>query len=262
MVVSKQKLGLLKNKFKSKTLKNKKFNRFSVSYLRQFYKTYKVNSVKLTPLILKYLRPVVKSDNDSYWISNHFYGSIGSLFSFKKELEDAKSLKEIDLKLLVLNKFRGSLIKNGKIEKAHTIFLSLLLVLSKDSNKSGSLVLFQALDRIKPYVRLEVRRIGGAKYSVPRPLSEHGRYSIAIKWLIKKASSLKGMSIVQALRTEVLRIHRGDSDLIKSCSDLHNTAINNRMFIMKGKRSKFKFMHRSLARDTRLKDFVKPSTRG
>lgn len=260
MVLSKKRLRLLQANFMF-NLKKKKFNKFSVRYLKEFYKNYKLNSVKLTPLILKYLRPVVKSDNDSRWVSNHFYGPIGNLFSFKEELDREKLDKEIELKLVVLNKFRGSLIKNGKIEKAHTIFLNVLVQLSKDLNKSGSLVLVQALSKIKPYVRLEVRRIGGAKYSVPRPLSEHSRYSIAIKWLIKKALSLKGVPLSQALKMEVLKIHRGDSDLIKVCSDLHNTAINNRMFVMKGKKNKFKVIRHSISKTTKLKVPVKSGIR-
>lgn len=261
MAVVKKKLNFLNYKpffrknFKPKIKSKKKFINFSVTRLRKIYKESSLDSIKLTPLIRKYLNPIVKTNDEIYWVSNHFFGSAGGLKPLKvSNYNNEKLLEDISLKLKVLNKFRGSLVKNGKFEKAHNIFLTLLFKLSNELSKPGSLVLFQAMNKIKPYVRLEVRRIGGAKYSVPRPLTELGRFSVAIKWLLKKALASKGMPVVEALKIEVLKIHRGDSDLIKMCSDVHSTAINNRMFVLRGKRTKFNVM-RSISQRKRFNNF-------
>lgn len=48
-------------------------------------------------------------------------------------------------------------------------------------------VLMQALNNIKPKTEVRSRRIGGAAYQVPMPVSPARQFSLSIRWLVEFA---------------------------------------------------------------------------
>jgi len=133
----------------------------------------------------------------------------------------------------IFSRFRGMIMKNGKLTLANRIFTLFLYRLSKEFNQPGDKVLFEALSRIRPFVSLESRRVGGARYNLPRYVTTLGSYSIASRWLINRSRKSNG-NFLDNLILELKRIKQGSSELIKLASDTHKIAINNRMFMRFG----------------------------
>jgi small subunit ribosomal protein S7 len=118
---------------------------------------------------------------------------------------------------------------DGKKEKAEKVFLDVLSFISIKEEKNSYLILFRALENVRPFVGLRAVRRGSAVYQVPTPLFEKRSVSLAIKWILNVAKKKKGpLSLNVALC--IIDASKNVGDCVKSRDNLHNTALKNRSF--------------------------------
>src|SRR6185312_11109591 len=65
-------------------------------------------------------------------------------------------------------------------------------------------VLQRAVDNAKPRLEVKARRVGGATYQVPLEVTPDRQFSLALRWLVDFADSRKGISMKEALASEIL----------------------------------------------------------
>ena len=104
------------------------------------------------------------------------------------------------------------------------------LKLIEEKNDNPLKVLRQALENIKPKMEVRSRRIGGAAYQVPVPVSGDRRNSLAIRWLLQAARSRSGRSMAEKLAAEFMDAANSQGSAVKRKDDTHRMAEANRAF--------------------------------
>ncbi|MDX2119401.1 MAG: 30S ribosomal protein S7 [Planctomycetota bacterium] len=101
---------------------------------------------------------------------------------------------------------------------------------SPDAPKNA-LELFQmALDRVKPFVEVRSKRIGGANYQVPMQVNQKRQLSLAFRWLLEATRGEKGRPMAQRLADELYNAARGEGKAMMTREQTHKMAEANRAF--------------------------------
>lgn len=88
----------------------------------------------------------------------------------------------------------------------------------------------QGIDNIRPALEIKSRRVGGANYQVPVPVSPRRQETLAVRWLVEISRSKTGKSFSQLLETEMLNAFNGEGDAIKKKGDVERMAEANKAF--------------------------------
>ena len=91
-------------------------------------------------------------------------------------------------------------------------------------------VLEKAVANVSPDFEVKSRRVGGANYQIPFPISGHRQMHFAFSWLVQSARSRKGMSYSRRLEAEIVDAFNGAGAAFKKKEDTHRMAEANRAF--------------------------------
>ena len=91
-------------------------------------------------------------------------------------------------------------------------------------------VFHQALENVKPNVEVRSKRVGGANYQVPVPVTQRRRQALAFRWIIQAARSEKGRPMAQRLAKELWDAARNEGKSISVREQTHRMAEANRAF--------------------------------
>jgi small subunit ribosomal protein S7 len=92
-------------------------------------------------------------------------------------------------------------------------------------------VLDRALNNAKPNLEIRSRRIGGANYQIPVPVSPDRQMALAIRWIIAAArDNRKNTSFSIALKNEIEAAFRGEGWAVKKKEDTQKMADANKAF--------------------------------
>jgi len=130
----------------------------------------------------------------------------------------------------ILAKFINYIMLSGKKTVAQSIVYGALDILEKKTEKDPLKVFEEAIDKIRPQVEVRSRRVGGANYQVPMPVSGERQNALAFRWIIGAARSKSGKPMMECLATELLDIIEGNGMSIKKKEDVQRMAEANRAF--------------------------------
>ena len=91
-------------------------------------------------------------------------------------------------------------------------------------------VLEKAVANVSPDFEVKSRRVGGANYQIPFPISGHRQMHFAFSWLVQSARSRKGMPYSRRLEAETADAFNGAGAAFKKKEDTHRMAEANRAF--------------------------------
>lgn len=131
---------------------------------------------------------------------------------------------------VLLAKFVNCVMKGGKKTVAEEIVYNALSILEKKKSQNGLEVFEQALDLLRPQVEVRSRRVGGANYQVPMPVSGERQNTLAFRWLLAAARARKGRSMDERLSSELLDALEGTGTAFKKREDVHRMAEANKAF--------------------------------
>ncbi len=130
----------------------------------------------------------------------------------------------------VLAKFINFVMKDGKKSTAEHIVYETLDIL-KDKKKTDPIKIFDAtLEAVRPQVEVRSRRVGGANYQVPMPVSGNRQNALAFRWIVTAAQARKGRNMAEKLAAECLDVLEGNGGAIKKRDDMHRMAEANKAF--------------------------------
>lgn len=93
----------------------------------------------------------------------------------------------------------------------------------------------QAINNVKPKLEIRSRRIGGANYQVPVPVSPERQTALALRWLIDGArEKRKHTDFAIALKVELEQAFNNEGTAIKKKEDTQRMAEANRAFAQFG----------------------------
>ncbi len=130
----------------------------------------------------------------------------------------------------LLAKFINSVMKDGKKSTAEYIVYTTLDII-KEKKKENPIVIFErAIDAIRPQLEVRSRRVGGANYQIPMPVSGHRQNALAFRWIIEAAHARKGRSMEEKLSAELIDTLDGLGGAVKKKADVHRMAEANKAF--------------------------------
>lgn len=124
------------------------------------------------------------------------------------------------------------MIGGKKTIAAKAVYGALEIVEAKTKQKALDTLLL-ALSTIKPKTEVRSRRIGGAAYQVPMPVSPRRQFSLSIRWLVEAAgnrSSSDYHTFAEKLAAEIMDAAQGLGASIKKRDDVHRMAEANKAF--------------------------------
>lgn len=128
-------------------------------------------------------------------------------------------------------KFITQLMHDGKKSLAEHIFYSSLDLIGKQVQDSPPLkVVEKAVDRVKPFLEVKSRRVGGATYQVPVEVRSDRQMALAVRWIIGFARARKGKPMQDRLAAELLEAYKGEGAAVKKREDTHKMAEANKAF--------------------------------
>lgn len=130
---------------------------------------------------------------------------------------------------VALAKFINHIMERGKKTVAQTIVYSAfekIIAAKKDPMK----IFEDAVKTVQPQVEVRSRRVGGANYQVPMPVSASRQNALTFRWIVEAARNKKGQPMAEKLATVLMDSAQGVGDAIKKRDDVHRMAEANKAF--------------------------------
>ncbi len=120
---------------------------------------------------------------------------------------------------------------DGKKLAAEKMVYEALASAAKKTKQENPLEVFEAaLANISPNYEVKSRRVGGANFQIPFPISGHRQEHFAFMWLVTAARDRKGMPYAERLANEIADAFNGTGAAFKKKEDTHRMAEANRAF--------------------------------
>ncbi|MFH1671482.1 MAG: 30S ribosomal protein S7 [Candidatus Portnoybacteria bacterium] len=87
-----------------------------------------------------------------------------------------------------------------------------------------------AIKNTSPLVEVRSRRIGGARYQVPREVRGERKIALSFRWIIQAAKSSKGKPMAKKLAEELISASKNEGVAVKKKEDTHKIADANKAF--------------------------------
>jgi len=127
-------------------------------------------------------------------------------------------------------KFINHIMKRGKKETARRIVYNAFNIIKEKTQKEPLEIFEIALKNVKPILEVRPKRVGGATYQVPRPVSQDRSQALATRWILTAARSKKGKPMAEKLAEELISAAQNTGSAIKKKEDTHRMAEANRAF--------------------------------
>jgi small subunit ribosomal protein S7 len=132
--------------------------------------------------------------------------------------------------VLVTRLINKSMMDGKKQIAERAVYAALDNAAKKVKNNNPVEVFEVALKNISPDFEVKSRRVGGANYQIPFPISGHRQLHFAYTWLVTAARDKKGMPYAARLETEIVDAYNQTGTAFKKKEDTHRMAEANRAF--------------------------------
>ncbi len=138
----------------------------------------------------------------------------------------------------VMSRFINCVMQDGKKAVAQRVVYDAMDIIESKLEKetapdkpANAFELFQkAIENVKPFVEVRSKRIGGANYQVPMPMSKKRQQSLAFRWLLEAARGERGRPMAQRLAEELYNAAKGEGKAMQTREQTHKMAEANRAF--------------------------------
>lgn len=131
---------------------------------------------------------------------------------------------------VLVSKFINNVMTRGKKSTARKIVYGSFDILQEKTKQDPLEIFNQAMKNISPLLEIKSKRVGGANYQVPRPVSGDRRITLAIRWILEAARNKKGVPMAQKLAEELLAASKNEGTAIKKKINTHKMAEANKAF--------------------------------
>ena len=130
----------------------------------------------------------------------------------------------------VVTKLVNNIMLDGKKSVAQSIVYGAFDIIKEKEQKDPLEVFTTALNNVRPLVEVKSRRVGGANYQIPFPISGHRQQHFAFSWLVQAARARQGMPYAKRLEAEIVDAYNETGAAFKKKEDCHRMAEANRAF--------------------------------
>jgi small subunit ribosomal protein S7 len=131
----------------------------------------------------------------------------------------------------LLAKFINVMMQDGKKWASQRILYDALGIIEKKIQDVPPIEVFEkAIENVKPRIEVRSKRVGGANYQVPMPVSSKRAQSLAMRWIRDSVRGGKGRPIHQRMAEELLAAYRGEGAACQTRENVHRMAEANKAF--------------------------------
>ncbi|HCX73688.1 MAG TPA: 30S ribosomal protein S7 [Candidatus Cloacimonas sp.] len=130
-----------------------------------------------------------------------------------------------------LSLFINTIMQRGKKSLAEDIVYGALDIIAEKTKEENPLEIFlQALENVKPMVKVVSRRIGGSNYQIPMEVSAKNAQALAFRWIISFARKRSEKTMAERLAGELLAAHKKEGNSVRKREETHRMAEANKAF--------------------------------
>ncbi|MEO2019604.1 MAG: 30S ribosomal protein S7 [Fuerstiella sp.] len=150
----------------------------------------------------------------------------------KKFTASAEQLKpDMRFNSKLLSKFVNCLMHDGKKSVATRVVYDALDIIQKQLPDEDPLDVFiTAVENVKPAIEVRSKRVGGATYQVPTPVSPKRQQALSIRWILEAVRGRKGRPVGRSLSDELLAAYRREGNAMTKRENVHRMADANKAF--------------------------------
>jgi small subunit ribosomal protein S7 len=130
----------------------------------------------------------------------------------------------------LIAKFMNFVMRDGKKTIAMNIVYSCFDMMKEKKGEEPVALFNQVMEILRPQVEVRSRRVGGANYQVPLPVSGNRQNALAFRWLIEAARARKERTMQERLAGEMLDVLAGVGAAMKKKEDVNRMAEANKAF--------------------------------
>lgn len=131
----------------------------------------------------------------------------------------------------LVSKFVNCLMHDGKKSIALRIFYEAMDEVAKRVTEDEPLEVFnQAVENVKPQLEVKSKRVGGATYQVPTPVSVKRQQTLSIRWILEAVRGRKGRPTSLSLADEIVAAYKREGISITKRENVHRMADANKAF--------------------------------
>jgi small subunit ribosomal protein S7 len=131
---------------------------------------------------------------------------------------------------LVQRMINKSMLDGKKQLAERQVYMAMELAAKKLKSDNPLEVFEKAIKNVYPQMEVKSRRVGGANYQIPFPVSGHRQQHLAYMWFIAAARGRKGMPFANRLAAEIVDAYNQAGAAFKKKEDTHRMADANRAF--------------------------------
>jgi small subunit ribosomal protein S7 len=132
--------------------------------------------------------------------------------------------------ILVQRLINKSMLNGKKLAAERMVYAALEEAAKKLKSEDPLEVFEKALKNVSPNFEVKSRRVGGANYQIPFPVSGHRQLHYAYSWMVQSARARKGMPYERRLAAEIVDAYNEAGAAFKKKEDTHKMAEANRAF--------------------------------
>lgn len=131
----------------------------------------------------------------------------------------------------LVSKFVNCLMYDGKKSVALNVFYDAMEQVQKKIDDAEPVEVFnQAIENVKPQIEVRSKRVGGATYQVPTPVSSRRQQTLAIRWVLEAVRGRKGRPTASSLAEEIMAAYKREGAAMTKRENVHRMAEANKAF--------------------------------
>jgi len=131
---------------------------------------------------------------------------------------------------VLVAKFINHIMISGKKSTARKVVYDCFDMIKTKTKKDPVEVFQDAINNIAPRVEVISRRVGGARYQVPKEVGGERKITLAMRWLVSVSRKSKGKPMSERLFIELTAAAKNEGEAIKKKHEIEKIAEANRAF--------------------------------
>lgn len=131
----------------------------------------------------------------------------------------------------IIARFISKVMLDGKKSLSEALVYS-AIESGAEAVKEKDVVAFvdKAIDNVRPALEIKARRVGGANYQVPVPVSPKRQEVLAVRWIVDASRKKSGKSFDEILKDLLIDSYKGEGDAVKKKEEVERMAEANKAF--------------------------------
>ncbi len=150
--------------------------------------------------------------------------------SRRRRAEKREILPDAKYGELLVSKFMNCLMEQGKKSVAEGIVYGAFDIIKSKVKKDPLEVFKEAVNKVRPYLEVRSRRVGGATYQVPTDVRPDRGIALSIRWIIDAMRKRGEKTSSERLAAELMAASNDNGAAIKKREDTHRMAEANKAF--------------------------------